>query len=626
MSCTKSQSSDIQKNQQIINKNNIKTVKESVQRFDDSILYSYSQSKELSIATQKRYATLDPHNIQSHDVLQVIHALYTGLTTLNPITGKHRPALAEYWESSLQDKGYTYTFNLRNVKWTDGTALTAQQVQQSLLRAISPQRNTEFSFVFAHSIKGAKYLFELKDTIDDATLLSYSQKVAIQVIDPLTISITTQTMNVPLLQLLAHPQAAILPIEDFRDGYTMYDFSISPENWVGLGAYVPVQVEEDTLILQENKQFWVSPWSKRLVVTMGLSQDIQIEKINNKQLDWVKNFPYVSATNLIQSDNKNIHNQLFSSLVFFDIPETSIIHTKFVRKNLGLSPNTKLNLDINNLNTIYSERSIAEMLSILRNIVTLYNNNLSAIEITSPVQVANSLFKPYYISTVSINTLSFISQLPNTLQNYVSQTLPYNTDIDSETIDLLQFQKNRSYIHLLRRYLEQNKNNDTSDTTINIAYDYDILRGITEYLAQEYFETNGISTNIKQIKTLNNSGTEEVYDIAIRLFSPTVDEHYAMLLAFDYYFSNKNTNNNNLSKRVNFSDFSKTFFLLQDNISDMTKGIDSLFYTRLKERLNELQIKKRIVPIFFYAQQHYINVKKFSWWTIPTQLWHPLYP
>ncbi len=614
MSCTESQDA------QQVNNASTTTVREKVQRFDDSLLYTYPQSKELRIATEQRYETLDPHSTKSHDVLQVIHALYTGLTTLDPITSTARSALAKHWESSLQEEGYTYIFSMRNATWTDGTKVTAQQVQQSLLRAMSPQRNTEFSFVLAHSIKGAQNFFTLQENASDEAIVRYSQEVAIQVIDTATVSITTQTIDIPLLQLLAHPQAAILPIEDFRDEYNGHNFSVDPDTWVGLGSYVPVQMTEDTLTLQENTQFWVQPWSKSVVVTMGLSKDMQMERFTNKEknihIDWVKNFPRIPITSVNQ-DDKNIHNQRFSHLMFLDIPNTSLLHTKFSRQDLGVASNIRLNFTLNTLNDTYADRAVAEMLYVLRNAIAVYDA-FATTEIAMPVYIANSVFKPYYISTSSFSTLSFITQLPNTLQEYMSQTVSYDTVIESEYIDLLQFQKNRSYVQLLRRYVERNDEKIEFDA-VTIAYDSIVLKDVAEYVAREYFEANAIPVELKQIGALGeNDSSEESYDVALRLFSPVVDDHYAMLLALEYHMFKNNTN-------ALFS-LSNTFFSVQDTIDQLINGQYSAFYTQIKNYLYVLQEQKRVVPVFFYTQQHYIDTKKFRWWTVPTRLWHSLYP
>ncbi len=614
VSCTESQ------NAQQVNDESTTTVREKVQHFDDSLLYTYPQSKELRIATEQRYETLDPHSTKSHDVLQVIHALYTGLTTLDPITSTVRPALAKHWQSSLQEEGYTYIFSIRDATWTDGTKVTAQQVQQSLLRAMSPQRNTEFSFVLAHSIKGAQNFFTLQENASDGAIVRYSQEVAIQVIDPVTISISTQTIDIPLLQLLAHPQAAILPIEDFRDEYNGHDFSVDPDTWVGLGAYVPVQMAEDTLTLQENTQFWVQPWSKSVVVTMGLSKDMQMERFTNKEknmhIDWVKNFPRIPITSVNQ-DDKNIHNQRFSHLMFLDIPNTSLLRTKFSRQDLGVASNIRLNFTLNTLNDTYADRAVAEILYVLRNAIAVYDA-FATTEIAMPVYVASSIFKPYYISTSSFSTLSFITQLPNTLQEYVSQTVSYDTIIESEDIDLLQFQKNRSYIQLLRRYVERNDEKIEFEA-VTIAYDSIVLRDVAEYVAREYFEANAVPVELKQIGALGkNDDSEESYDVALRLFSPVVDDHYAMLLALEYHMFKNNT-------KALFS-LSNTFFSVQDTIDQLINGQYSAFYTQIKNYLYVLQEQKRVVPVFFYTQQHYIDTKKFRWWTVPARLWHPLYP
>lgn len=64
---------------------------------------------------------------QSQEANNVFGLIYEGLTTQNGLTGEIEPALAESWEFSA-DK-LTIIFTLRpNLKWSDGVALTADDV------------------------------------------------------------------------------------------------------------------------------------------------------------------------------------------------------------------------------------------------------------------------------------------------------------------------------------------------------------------------------------------------------------------------------------------------------------------------------------------------------------------
>ena len=63
-----------------------------------------------------------------------------------------QPALAKSWDV----KGANITLHLRDdVKWTDGTTVTADDVVWSWLRTISPQLGADYAYQF-YGIKGAR--------------------------------------------------------------------------------------------------------------------------------------------------------------------------------------------------------------------------------------------------------------------------------------------------------------------------------------------------------------------------------------------------------------------------------------------------------------------------------------
>jgi peptide/nickel transport system substrate-binding protein len=66
------------------------------------------------------YGTLD------NNAYTVIGQTMTGLVELHPVTNAILPGLAESWETS--EDGKEVTFHLRDVKWSDGTPLTADDV------------------------------------------------------------------------------------------------------------------------------------------------------------------------------------------------------------------------------------------------------------------------------------------------------------------------------------------------------------------------------------------------------------------------------------------------------------------------------------------------------------------
>ena len=99
--------------------------------------------------------TLDWTVAMDSNSIRVINNLMEGLTTydrdLNPV-----PALAERWEAL--DGGLRYRFYLRrDVRWTDGVPLSAEDFVYSWRRLIAPRTAAQYAY-FIYDVKNARAL------------------------------------------------------------------------------------------------------------------------------------------------------------------------------------------------------------------------------------------------------------------------------------------------------------------------------------------------------------------------------------------------------------------------------------------------------------------------------------
>ena len=88
-----------------------------------------------------------------------IHAITDGLTAVNE-KGKTAPAIAKSWDVS--DDGKTYTFHLRDAKWTNGDKVTANDFVYSWRKIIKDAGNYAYMLGSGGaSVKNADALMEL---------------------------------------------------------------------------------------------------------------------------------------------------------------------------------------------------------------------------------------------------------------------------------------------------------------------------------------------------------------------------------------------------------------------------------------------------------------------------------
>ena len=97
--------------------------------------------------------TLDPALVLAADQpsMSAVEMIYSGLVTLNGNL-QVQPQLAQSW--SVSQDGLTYTFHLRhNLKFSDGTPLSAADVAYSIDRALQPATKSTVAPIYLSLIK-----------------------------------------------------------------------------------------------------------------------------------------------------------------------------------------------------------------------------------------------------------------------------------------------------------------------------------------------------------------------------------------------------------------------------------------------------------------------------------------
>lgn len=106
----------------------------------------------LRIATAEDPVSLDPRLVRDLPTATAMRMLYEGLTRIDS-RGMVVPATAESFVVSQDQK--TYTFNLRESRWSDGTLLTAQDFEETWKSMLSPSFPAPNAYQL-YVIKGAR--------------------------------------------------------------------------------------------------------------------------------------------------------------------------------------------------------------------------------------------------------------------------------------------------------------------------------------------------------------------------------------------------------------------------------------------------------------------------------------
>lgn len=161
--------------------------------------------------------TLDPHKYSLVPEQQILQDVFVGLTAMSA-DARIVPGIAERWEMS--GDGLTWTFHLRpGMQWSDGAALTAEDVVAGLRRAFDPRTAAALAN-FGYKIKGAQAIALGKQPLET---------LGAAALDPLTVAITLERPSLLLPQILADPQFFPAP---------RHAVAAHGENWAKAGVMV----------------------------------------------------------------------------------------------------------------------------------------------------------------------------------------------------------------------------------------------------------------------------------------------------------------------------------------------------------------------------------------------------
>jgi oligopeptide transport system substrate-binding protein len=165
--------------------------------------------------------TLDPQKSNLLSESRVIGDLMMGLTTESP-DASPLPGMASSWETSAD--GLTWTFHLREARWSDGQPVTADDFVYGLRRLLAPETASIYAYL-AYIIKGAQAVNEGK---------AAPGTVGARALDPRTLQLVLEHPAPYLPQLLMHQSFYPAPahvVAKYGDAW------VQPGKYVSNGPY-----------------------------------------------------------------------------------------------------------------------------------------------------------------------------------------------------------------------------------------------------------------------------------------------------------------------------------------------------------------------------------------------------
>jgi oligopeptide transport system substrate-binding protein len=271
--------------------------------------------------------TLDPHQAVGVPTSHILRDLFEGLTAESP-EGDIIPGAALRWNISRNAR--TYTFYLRrDLTWSNGDPLTAEDFVYSLRRAANP----------ATAANSARMLLPIMNAREVLAGELPVEELGVSLLDEFTLQITLTGPTPYFLGLLAHPIAYPVnrrSLEQFGDQFSR------PGNLVSNGAYVLAQwVPRVEIVLEKNPAFRESGLTlvERVHYLPIADHSTEIQAFRSGQIDWTNQVP----NNQFKWLQKNYPDELvvspwMGSYFFgFNLTREPFIHNPSLRMALVLA-------------------------------------------------------------------------------------------------------------------------------------------------------------------------------------------------------------------------------------------------------------------------------------------------
>jgi oligopeptide transport system substrate-binding protein len=197
--------------------------------------------------------TLDPGLNGASDGGDVINNTFEGL--VREKNGEVFPGMASDWTVSTD--GLTVTFNMReDAKWSDGTALNADDFVRSWLRAMDPRNVSEYAWIWYYTnVEGAAD-FADSGSSDDAELDALKAAVGIQSLENGTkLEVKLLKPTDWFISLMAFYHFMPVPVNASSEGEGAW--AKDPEDSISNGPFTLSEYTiGDSLVLVKNDNYW----------------------------------------------------------------------------------------------------------------------------------------------------------------------------------------------------------------------------------------------------------------------------------------------------------------------------------------------------------------------------------
>ena len=188
--------------------------------------------------------TIDPGITSETYASPILYNAFEGLITYDA-ENNIIPGNAESWE--ISEDGLTYTFHLREgLKWSDGSALTANDYLYSWLRVITPETGSLYADQLLPYVVNAQEFY-------DGTVSA--EEVGIQAPDEQTLVVTLKNPTPFFLGLLA--TYTFYPVQQATVEANGDQWTLSADTYICNGPFKVTEINfNESYVYEKNEHYW----------------------------------------------------------------------------------------------------------------------------------------------------------------------------------------------------------------------------------------------------------------------------------------------------------------------------------------------------------------------------------
>ncbi len=255
-----------------------------------------AQEMRLNIASEP--FSLNPGLANDSTSGSILLQTFEGLTRIDD-EGKPQPAMAE--KITTSDDLITYTFKLRDAKWTNGDPVTAEDFVYAWKWALDPANESQYAYQLYY-IKGAQ-------AVNEGT--AAADTIGVKAVDEKTLEVTLENPTPYFLELTAF--YTYFPVNSKNAQANPNWYTDAGDNYISNGPFKMTEWKHsDTIVLEKNKDYWDadSVYLENVKVSIINDANTELSMFDNGELDWAGapfgTLPTDALPNLKQDDKLQI--------------------------------------------------------------------------------------------------------------------------------------------------------------------------------------------------------------------------------------------------------------------------------------------------------------------------------